>query len=335
MQYRRLGRSGLFVSDICLGTMNFGGQLEAAPSHRLLDQAFEAGINFYDTAEMYAVPTTPESFGRSEEVVGSWLKTKPRDRVIVATKITGPLAGPGAEFLGWIRGGLAALDWHHFAAAIDGSLKRLGTDYVDLYQTHWPDRDVPMEVQLEAFERLIAAGKVRYAGVSNETPWGLTRLIALAEQSGLPRIVSLQNVYHFLKRVYDDGMAEVCEREDVGMLAYSPIAMGVLSGKYSGGAIPEGSRFATFQPRTRARYGQPHVLAAADRYVAIARDAGLDPSAMAIAWTRGRPGVAAALPGCSTPQQLATIIASAELTLSDDVLAAIEAVQAEGKNPVL
>ena len=169
MQYRRLGRSGLFVSDICLGTMNFGGQLEAAPSHRLLDQAFEAGINFYDTAEMYAVPTTPESFGRSEEVVGDWLKTKPRDQVIVATKITGPLAGPGAEFLGWIRGGLAALDWHHFAAAIDGSLKRLGTDYIDLYQTHWPDRDVPMEAQLEAFERLIAAGKIR------ATPGSATR----------------------------------------------------------------------------------------------------------------------------------------------------------------
>ncbi len=335
MQYRRLGRSGLFVSDICLGTMNFGGQLEAAPSHRLLDQAFEAGINFYDTAEMYAVPTTPESFGRSEEVVGSWLKTKPRDRVNVATKITGPLAGPGAECLGWIRGGLAALDWHHFAEAIDGSLKRLGTDYVDLYQTHWPDRDVPMEAQLEAFDRLIAAGKMRYAGVSNETPWGLTRLIALAEATGLPRIVSLQNVYHLLKRVYDDGMAEVCEREDVAMLAYSPIAMGVLSGKYSGGAIPEGSRFATFQARTRARYGQPHVLAAADRYVAIARGAGLDPSAMAVAWTRGRPGVAAALPGCSTPEQLATIIASAALTLSGDVLAAIEAVHAEDKNPVL
>ncbi len=256
--------------------------------------------------------------------------------VIVATKITGPLAGPGAEFLGWIRGGLAALDWHHFAEAIDGSLKRLGTDYVDLYQTHWPDRDVPMEAQLEAFERLIAAGKMRYAGVSNETPWGLTRLIALAEATGLPRIVSLQNVYHLLKRVYDDGMAEVCEREEVGMMAYSPIAMGVLSGKYSGGVIPpEGSRFAAFQARTPARYGRPHVLAAADRYVAIARDAGLDPSAMAVAWTRGRPGVGAALPGCSTPEQLATSIASAALTLSGDVLAAIEAVHAEDKNPVL
>ncbi len=173
--------------------------------------------------------------------------------VIIATKITGPLAGPGAEFPGWIRGGLAALDWHHFAEAIDGSLKRLGTDYVDLYQTHWPDRDVPMEAQLEAFDRLIAAGKMRYAGASNETPWGLTRLIALAEATGLPRIVSLQNVHHPLKRVYDDGMAEVCEREDVAMLAYSPIAMGVLSGKYSGGAIPPRARASRPSRRAPAR----------------------------------------------------------------------------------
>ncbi|MFQ5786069.1 MAG: aldo/keto reductase [Alphaproteobacteria bacterium] len=334
MEYRRLGRSGLLVSDICLGTMTFGGQVDDAESLRLLDRAFDAGVNFYDSAEMYAVPPTAESYGRSEAVLGRWLATKPRDSVIVATKISGPSHGPSG-FLPWIRGSGAALDRHHFARAVEGSLERLGVEYIDLYQTHWPDRTVPMEAQLEAFERLIEQGKIRYAGVSNETPWGLTRLAALAETSGLPRIVSLQNVYHLLKRVFEDGMSEVCEREAVGMMAFSPIAMGVLTGKYSGGAMPAGSRLATFPERFRGRYGAPRTLAAADRYVAIAREAGLDPATMAVAWTRNRPGVTAALPGCTAPDQLDAIVAAGEVTLSEDVLAAIDSIHAEIRNPVV
>ena len=334
MEYRRLGRSGLTVSDICLGTMTFGGQVDEATSHRLMDRAFDAGINFYDTAEMYAVPPTAESFGRSEAVLASWLATKPRDSVIVASKISGPSQGPSG-FLPWVRGSGNALDWHHFARAVEGSLERLGTDYIDLYQTHWPDRAVPMAAQLEAFERLIAAGKVRYAGVSNETPWGLTRLVALAEDSGLPRVVSLQNIYHLLKRGFEDAMAEVCEREEVGMMAFSSIAAGVLSGKYSGGAMPEGSRLASFPERFRERYAQPLVLAAADRYVAIAREAGLDPATMAVAWTRNRPGVTSALPGATRIEHVERIIAAGDVTLPDDVLSAIDAVHAEIKNPVI
>jgi aryl-alcohol dehydrogenase-like predicted oxidoreductase len=334
MDYRRLGRSGLLVSDICLGTMVFGDQVDEAMSHRLMDQAFDAGINFLDSAEMYAVPPSPENHGRSEELLGSWLAGKPRDRVIVATKISGPNHGPDG-FIPWIRGGGNALDWHHFARAADASLRRLGTDYIDLYQTHWPDRTTPMEAQLEAFERLIDAGKVRYAGLSNETPWGLTRLVALAESAGLPRVVSLQNVYHLLKRDYEMGMSEVCEREEVGMMAFSPTAMGVLSGKYSGGAMPEGARIATYPERFRARYGHERALTAADRYAAIARDAGMAPATMAVAWVRNRPGVTAALPGCTKPSQLDEIIAAGEVTLGDDVLAAIDTVHEEIRNPVV
>ena len=209
------------------------------------------------------------------------------------------------------------------------------TDYIDLYQTHWPDRTVPMEAQLEAFDRLIEAGKVRYAGASNENAWGLTRFAALSETSGLPAIVSLQNVYHLLKRDFDGDVAEVCQREEIGMMAFSPIATGILTGKYSGGALPEGSRLATYPQRFRDRYGHPRALAAADRYVAIAKEAGIDPAAMAVAWVRGRPGVTSALPGATRPEHVDAILAGGEITLSDDVLAAIEAGHTEFKNPVV
>ncbi len=335
MEFRRLGQSGLLVSDICMGTMTFGSTVDEAASLRLMDKAYDGGVNFYDTAEMYAVPPRAETYGKSEEILGKWLGGKPRDSVIVATKITGPNGGTFGNIVPHIRGGGASLDWHHFAAAADASLTRLAGDYIDLYQTHWPDRTVPMAVQLEAFDRLIEAGKVRYAGVSNENAWGLTRLAALSQSSGLPAIVSLQNVYHLLKRDFDGDLAEVCKREDIGMMAFSPIATGVLTGKYSGGVLPEGSRLARYPQRFRDRYGHPRALAAADRYVAIAREAGIDPAAMAVAWVRGRPGVTSALPGATRPEHVDAILAGAEITLADDVLAAIEDVHREFKNPVV
>ena len=335
MEFRRLGRSGLLVSDICFGTMTFGSQVDEAASLRLLDMAYDGGVNFYDTAEMYAVPPRAETFGASEEILGTWLRGKPRDSVIVASKIAGPNSGGPGGIVGHIRGGAGSLDWHHFAAAVEGSLKRLKVDYIDLYQTHWPDRTLPMAAQLEAFERLIEAGKIRYAGVSNENAWGLTRFAALAESSGLPAIVSLQNVYHLLKRDFDGDMAEVCAREDIGMMAFSSIATGILTGKYSGGTLPEGSRLANHPQRFRDRYGHPRALDAADRYVAIARDAGIDPAALAVAWVRGRPGVTSALPGATRPEQVDAILAGGEITLSPDVLAAIEKVHTEFKNPVV
>ncbi|WP_449220053.1 aldo/keto reductase [Tistrella mobilis] len=336
MRYRRLGRSGLLVSEISLGTMTFGAQLDERTAVRIMAEAFEAGVNLFDTAEMYAVPQTPETQGASERILGAFLKTVPRDRVIVATKVSGPGDGPGRGIVGHIRGGLCALDRFHIERAVEESLKRLGTDVIDLYQTHWPDRVTPMDEQLEALDRLVRAGKVRYPGVSNETPWGLTRLAARAEALGTARIVSLQNVYHLLKRVYDDGMSEVCVNEGIGMLAFSPIAMGVLTGKYgaAGGAGPE-DRLNAFPPRFQARYGHARAITAADRYVALAREHGLHPATMAVAWTIGRPGIASALPGVSRPDQLAPILAAADLDLAPDLLQAIEAVHREMPNPVV
>ncbi len=334
MERRRLGESGLLVSAIGLGTMIFGSQVGEADAHGLLDAAYDAGINFFDSAEMYAVPPEAKTYGESERILGSWLKTKPRESVVIATKIAGPNGGTFGNIVPHIRGGIGALDWHNFSLAVEGSLKRLGVETIDLYQTHWPDRVVPMEVQLEAFQRLIDAGKIRYAGVSNETTWGVTRLAALAEATGTARIVSVQNVYHLLKRIHETGMAEACEAEKIGVIAYSPVAMGVLTGKYGDGVWPPGTRLALAPDRIRGRYGVPLALDAAKRYAALAREAGLDPAAMAISWVKDRPGVTCALPGCSHPDQIEPIIAASELTLPADLHEAIEAVHGEIKNPV-
>ena len=312
------------VSAYGLGTMNMGTQLDQGASHRLLDGALDGGINLIDVAEMYPAPDDAKMSGRSEEIVGTWLKRKPRDAVILATKISGANRAEFGDIVPHVRGGYNALDWHHFAAACDASLKRLKTDYIDLYQTHWPDRHVPIEAQLEAFDRLIDAGKVRYAGVSNETPWGLTRLVALAETTGLPRIVSLQNQYNLLSRQYDQGMSEVCEREDVGMMAFSPLAQGALSGKYSGGKFARGTRFADLD-YARQRYGSADMLGRADRYVAVAKRHNLDASAMAMAWVQSRPGVATILTSCSKMVQLKNVLKHADLVLDAGALADIEA----------
>ena len=324
MRYGRLGRSGLRVSTYGLGTMNMGTQLDQAQSHRVLDAALDGGINLIDVAEMYPSPQSTKTHGRSEEIVGTWLKRKPRDAVILATKISGSNCAEFGNIVPYLRGGFTALDWRHFATACEASLKRFKTDYLDLYQTHWPDRHVPMEAQLEAFDRLIEAGKVRYAGVSNETPWGLTRLIALSEATGLPRIVSLQNNYSLLWREYDYGMSEVCEREDVGMIAFSPLGQGALTGKYSGGKFGKGTRFSELEYAVK-RFGSTEMLARADRYVAIAKRYGINPAAMAMAWVGSRPGVASVLTSCSRLSQLKIVLSNAELTLGDDVLAEIEA----------
>ena len=320
MKYQRLGRSGLRVSAYGLGTMNMGTHLDLAASRRLLDAAIDGGINRVDVAEMYPAPDNAKLNGRSEEIVGTWLKGTPRDAVILATKISGANRAEFGDIVPHIRGGFNALDWHHFAAACDASLKRLKTDYIDLYQTHWPDRHVPIEAQLEAFDRLIDAGKVRYAGVSNETPW----LVALSETTGLPRIVSLQNNYSLLARDYDHGMSEVCDRENVGMMAFSPLAQGALSGKYSGGKFAKGTRFADLD-YARQRFGSTEMLERADRYVAVAKRHGIDPAAMAMAWVQSRRGVATVLTSCSRIAQLENVLEHADLVLGDDVLADIEA----------
>ena len=330
MKYRRLGNSGLRISAIGLGTMTLGGMVSEADSLKQLDRAFDGGINLIDTAEQYASPPTAKSYGKSEKIIGKWLKTKPRDSVILATKLSGPNV-EGGWGMSHIRHGLTAYDRFHLETAVDASLKRLKTDYIDLYQTHWPDRDTPLLDQLEAMERLLETGKVRYFGASNETAWGLTKLVTMAETHGLPRIVGVQNAYSLVQRDdFDAGLAEVCERENVGLMAYSVLAMGALTGKYSGGKFPKGSRLATFSYyRDDWGYGSLQVLDLADRYAKIGQDVGLSPVELAIAWVLSRPFTATALSSCTSLKQLDALIKVADIALAPETLTAIDAVHAE------
>ena len=296
MQYRRLGDTDIEVSQICLGSMLWGSRNTEAEGHEQMDYAVEQGVNFIDTAEMYAVPTSAEHYGRSEEVMGTWMKARGnRDKVIVATKVT----GPGARFP-YIRDGEPRLNRWHIEQAIDTSLARLQTDYVDLYQLHWPDREmnkfgqlgylhdhdddsVPIEETLTVLSDLVMAGKVRHIGLSNESPWGTMRFLHLAETLALPRVVAIQNPYNLLNRSFEAGCGEVAIREKVGLLAYAPMAAGALSGKYLGGARPEGARM-TLHPDNRRYLGPPNADAATQAYVDLSRSHGLDPGIMALAW---------------------------------------------------
>ena len=252
MQYTVLGRSDIKVSRVCLGTMTFGTQNSEADAHRQLDFALAHGINFIDTAEMYSVPPSAESYGRAERYIGNWLKRQARDRIVLATKISGP-----GRSLKWIRNGDLAFNRKNIRAAVDGSLARLQTDYVDLYQLHWPDRNTPLFGQyqfdpgkerdfvplvetLAALTELVAEGRVRYVGLSNETPWGVMQFLHLAQQHGLPRAVSVQNACNLLNRTWEMGLAEIGFREHVSLLAYSPLAFGLLSGKYLADARASG-----------------------------------------------------------------------------------------------
>jgi len=342
MEYRQLGGSDLQVSALCLGTMTFGEQNSEAEAHRQLDYAVAQGVNFIDTAEMYPVPPRAETQGYTEAYVGSWLKHQQRDQLIVATKI----AGPGRGFA-WIRGG-PRIQRQQLEQALADSLTRLHTDYVDLYQIHWPDRYVPMfggvsyerasereavpiAEQLEALADLVKAGKVRHIGLSNETPWGVSQFVQAAEQLGLAKIVSVQNAYHLMNRTFESGLAEVCRHSGVGLLAYSPLAFGCLSGKYLDDPRADG-RITRF-PGFGQRYLKPNVPAASAEYVRIARAAGLDPAQMALAFVRTRWFTASTIVGATTMAQLQANLASAELGLSAEVLAAIDAVHARYPNP--
>ncbi len=328
MNYRRLGRSGLQTAPVALGTMTMGGSLGDAAAFPLLDRALDAGINLIDMAEMAdgLQANVRRTYGVSEALVGRWLKTQARDRVLIATKVSGPndaFVLGGTNPIPHIRGGNAALDRHHLTRAIEGSLARLGTDYVDLDQFHWPDRLVPVDEQLEAADRLIAAGKARYLGVSNESAAGLATLLAAADQHGLARMVAIQNQYNLLDRGFERGMQELCVAEGVGLLAFSPLAMGVLSGKYAGDALPAGSRLERF-PRYRPRWGKSSHRGQAQAFVALCREAGLDPAQVALVWVRERAGVAAVLSSVTGAAQLESLIASASLTLPPALTTALE-----------
>ena len=240
MQYRRLGRSSLRVSDICLGTMTFGSTCDEQESFRIMNRALDAGIDFFDTAEVYPVPPDIKWVHRSEEIIGKWLKTVDRDQVTIATKFCG---SGNTFFVPPVRHGRTAIDRHHIRTAIEGSLSRLQTDFVDLYQTHWPDHDFPYEETLMALTELIDEGKVRVIGSSNETPWGAMKAQSVAEANGFSRYETIQNNYSAINRRFEDGLAEICRREQISCLPYSPLGGGVLTGKYNDGAWPEGCRF--------------------------------------------------------------------------------------------
>lgn len=346
MHYRRLGRTDLKVSAIGLGTMTWGQQNSEAEAHAQLDYALERGINFVDAAEMYPVPPRPETQGRTETYIGSWFKTRRnRGKVILATKV----AGRGD--MTWMRGDTVRetrLDRAQINAAIDASLKRLNTDYIDLYQTHWPDRRtnffgrlgygadpdddaMPIDETLAVLADLIKAGKVRHVGVSNETPWGVARLLRAAETRALPRIASIQNPYNLLNRSFEVGLAEFAHREDIGLMAYSPLGMGMLSGKYLNGAQPAGARMTLFE--RFKRYSTPEGFRATERYVALANQHRLDPAQMAIAFVLSRPWTTSVLVGATSLDQLKTDIDAHGLVLDDTVIAEIEAIHRAQPNP--
>ncbi|RTR03317.1 NADP(H)-dependent aldo-keto reductase [Halomonas nitroreducens] len=341
MQTRPLGTTGIDVSRLCLGTMTFGEQNTEADAHEQLDRAVAFGINFIDTAEMYPVPPRAETLGRTEAYIGSWLKARgSRDDVIIATKAS----GPGLEH---VRGG-PRLTRGHLHQAIDDSLIRLQTDYVDLYQLHWPDRRTnffgrlgyqhdeeedatDLEESLSALKELVQAGKVRAVGLSNETPWGVMHALRLADTLGLPRVASVQNPYSLLNRTFEVGLAEIAHRESVGLLAYSPLAFGKLSGKYLDGARPANARLTLFE--RFQRYSTPLADEATRAYVDLAREHGLDPAQMALAFVNSRSFLTSNIIGATTMDQLESDLASESLRLDDDVLDAIEDIHQRYPNP--
>lgn len=346
MEYRPLGKTDIKVSKICLGTMTFGEQNTEADAHQQLDYAFEQGINFIDAAEMYPVPINAATQGRTEQYIGTWLKQRSdRDKIILASKV----AGPGRkEALGHLRDG-PRLSKEHILQACDASLKRLQTDYIDLYQVHWPSRSTnyfgqlgyrygkdhhpeTIEETLKALGELVAAGKVRQIGLSNETPWGVAEYLSLAKEFNLPRIVSVQNPYSLLNRSYEVGLAEFAHRSSVGLLAYSPLGFGVLSGKYVNGQRPEGTRL-TRWGQYFTRYTHEHAQTTTQHYVELAQKHGLDPAHMALAYVNSRPFLTANIIGATSMEQLRSNIASADLVLSDEVLKGIEAIHDAHPNP--
>jgi aryl-alcohol dehydrogenase-like predicted oxidoreductase len=344
MEYRELGRTGIKVSVLCLGTMTFGEQNSERDGHAQLDYAAAQGINFVDASEIYPIPPKPETQGRTESIIGTWLASrKNRDKTIVATKV----AGRGK--MSWLRKDAQRTrqSASQIMEAVDASLARLKTDYVDLYQLHWPDRPMrifegldylhlegeshPIHDILAVLGNLVEAGKVRFVGLSNETPWGVMSFLKASEQHGLPRIASIQNAYNLVNRSYETGLSEITYREQVSLLGYSPLGQGYLTGKYEGGALPPNSRKTLFD--RLGRYQKANGPKAISTYVALARRQGLDPAQMAIAFASSRPFVTSTIIGATTLGQLKTDIAALDLTLEDHVLADIEQIHLDYPNP--
>jgi aryl-alcohol dehydrogenase-like predicted oxidoreductase len=351
LETRALGGSSLHVTPICLGTMTFGEQVDEPLAHRILDRALERGVTFIDTAEMYSVPTRAETYGATEAIIGRWFAARPgvRARVQLATKC----AGPGRNMT-WVHGGSADLTPRQIVAACDGSLKRLQTDVIDLYQIHWPNRNAPIfgglyfdptkdqpqtpiHDQLEALAGLVKAGKVRHIGLSNESPWGLTEFLHQAALHGLPRVVSVQNAYALVNRVPDNGLDEVLHRTGVGLLAYSPLGFGLLTGKYDGVALEGGDpaigRLTKFAQMKAGRWARPEALAAAREYNALARAHGLTPVQMALAFCYRSWRVASTIIGVTSLAQLDEALDAWPVQLPPELLAQIDAIRARVRDP--
>jgi aryl-alcohol dehydrogenase-like predicted oxidoreductase len=344
MKFKKLGHTNIDVSLICLGTMNMGEQNTQEEGFEQMNYSFEQGVNFFDTAEVYAVPPRQETYGKTEEIIGNWFaKSKKREKIILATK----MVGPGVE---WIRNGGGNYTEKNIAAAIDGSLKRLQTDYIDLYQLHWPERNTnyfgkrnyehdlgegkwnDLESVLEALKKFVDQGKIKYIGVSNETPWGLSKFLEVAEQLNLPRIVSVQNPYNLLNRAYDIGMSEISCREKVGLLAYSPLAIGYLSGKYRDNQIPKNSRIGLFGDFW-TRYKEDNAKKAVDDYYKLARENGLTLTQMSLAFVNSRPFMTSNIIGATTMEQLKENIRTADIDLNDEIIEKINLIHSNNPNP--
>ena len=343
MKTTTLGRSSLEVSTLCLGTMTWGTQNTESEAHEQLDYALSRGINFIDTAEMYSVPPNAESYGKTETYIGTWLRRQAREHIVLASKIAG-----AGRVMNWIRGGDLAFNRNNLRTAVEGSLRRLQTDYLDLYQLHWPERNTPIFGQyqfepgrerdctplretLEALAELVREGKIRHIGLSNETPWGVMQFVRLAEQYDLPRIASVQNAYNLINRTWENGLAEVGFREQVSLLPYSPLAFGLLSAKYHDDPAAAGriTRFAGFAQR----YGKPNVAPAVAAYAELARRNGLTPTQLALAFVATRWFAASTIIGATTMAQLKEDIDACLLPLSDEIVADIEQLHLRYTNP--
>lgn len=348
MDYRKLGKTDIKVSVICLGTMTWGEQNTEQEAHEQLDYALDHEVNFIDTAEMYAVPPTKETYGKTEEYIGTWIeKRQNRDKYILASKVVGP-----SDRFPYIRSGVQHLDEKNILEACDNSLRRLKTDYIDLYQLHWPDRNTnffgklgyehdaendgtPVEVTLRALEKLVQAGKIRYVGLSNETPWGMAEFKRVAREHNLPEVVSIQNPYSLLNRTFEVGLAEMAIREKCGLLAYSPLAFGVLSGKYLGGNMPEKARLTLFpfMERYKSTFSGGKGEASVQAYVDLAKANDLTPVKMALAFINQQNFVTSNIIGATSLEQLKENIDSAQVTLSDEVMNEINAIHHMNPNP--
>ena len=351
MDHIRLGQSELLVHPICLGTMTFGEQVDETGTHTILDHAMGRGLNFWDTAEMYSVPARRETFGATETLIGRWFAKHPgaRQRVVLATKVAGP-----SRNMEWVRNGADNLRPEDIVQACEDSLKRLQTDVIDLYQIHWPNRNAPafgalyfdpskdrgfssIQAQLEAMAMLVKAGKVRHVGLSNETPWGLSEFLRVAEQHDLPRVVSVQNPYALVNRSVDNGLDEVMHRSGVSLLAYSPLGFGALTGKYDGPGFdpeqPELGRLAKFATMRSQRWARPDTLAAARLYNSLARAHGLTPAQLALAFCYRNWRVASTIIGVTSVAQLDENLAAWNVQLGPELLAAIDAIRWQHRDP--